>query len=211
MKINQCTHQSFGRAFTTQELRSYDKLLQDSRNELELKDTEAIIFDFNVPSKKGENTGIGTTLSNNSLKFVSFLKRMLGITSIQLEPQGKISVDNYSPYSGTNFGFGSHIIDLKLIEDDGLLPLGFCNQLDEKYTGDKNQREYKTDYPFALFNQEQALRKVYANFKALESDNKIKKEFETFRKENSLWLEKESIFRTLANYYGTEDFSRWII
>ena len=77
MKISTSINQTFGRAFTTQELRSYDRVLSDARKELKLKDTEAIIFDFNVPSAKGENTAIGTTFSENSLKFVfpvSFIK-----------------------------------------------------------------------------------------------------------------------------------------
>ena len=208
MKIHNYTNQSFTRAFTTQELQSYDRLLRDSRKALGLKDTEAIIFDFNIPSSEGENIGIGTTWSNNAIGFVKFLKRMLGITSIQLGPQGRITIDNFSPYSGTNFAFGSHIIDLKSLEEDGLLPLGYCKQIDKKYIGNRNIREYKTDYRFVLFNQEIALRKVYSLFKKLKSKNTLKREFEDFKTENP-WLEKESIYRALANNYKTENLDLW--
>ena len=56
MKITPASYvNNFGRAFTTQEKKAYASLLQDARDTLQIKDTSAIVFDFNVPSNKGEN------------------------------------------------------------------------------------------------------------------------------------------------------------
>ena len=99
---------NFGRAFTTNESIAYSKLLNDSRKALNLEDTTAIVFDFNIPSAKGQNTAIGTTWSQSMSPFIKFIKDMTGVTSVQLAPQGKISLGNTSPYSGTNFAFGEH-------------------------------------------------------------------------------------------------------
>ena len=98
MKINSAVYSNynFGRAFTTQEKKAYSALLSDARKELEIKDTSAIVFDFNVPSKVGEDTAIGTTWSDAMKDFISFVKDMTGITSIQLQPQGKIEMGNRS-------------------------------------------------------------------------------------------------------------------
>ena len=43
---------NFGRAFTTNEKQSYKKLINDTKKELGIKDTSAIVFDFNVPSEQ---------------------------------------------------------------------------------------------------------------------------------------------------------------
>ena len=89
--------QNFGRALSTEEKKSYAALLQDAKDVLDIKDTTAIVFDFNVPSEQGYNTGIGTTFSNAMQKFSLFLKSVTGINSIQLQPQGKIAQNNTSP------------------------------------------------------------------------------------------------------------------
>lgn len=209
MRITKLGHQSFKRALTTRELESYTRLLSDSKRELDIKDTTVVVFDFNVPSPKGENTGIGTTWSQNGFAFIQFLKQMTGITSVQLQPQGKISIGNVSPYSGSNYALGMHIIDLKSLEEEGLLPKGYNKKLDENYIGNNDDREYRTNYSYLLPNQEIALRKAYRKFISLESDSALKKEFKEFKDSNNSWLEREAIYQTLANYYKTEDLSLW--
>lgn len=209
MKITPSTYNhNFGRAFTTQEKKAYSALLTDVKNVLDIKDTTAIVFDFNVPSKKGENSAIGTTWSEEMKKFISFVKEMTGITSIQLQPQGKIEKGNTSPYSGTTFAYGSHIIDLsKLTTADygSILPLKTVADLDKNYPSDKIQREYKTDYSYTLPAQEKALKLAYSNFK----NSNLIDEFENFKEQNSAWLEKEALFTALSKHYGTNDYKKW--
>jgi 4-alpha-glucanotransferase len=218
MKINPIiSANNFGRAFTTTEKASYKKLVNDVKNELNINDTTAIVFDFNVPSEKGKNTGIGTTFSNEMLNFTSFLKDMVGINSIQLQPQGKITKTNMSPYSGTNFALGEHIIDLqKLTTEDYscLLTENDIKEADENYKQDKLTREYKTDYAYVLGTsqnngiQEILLKKAYENFKTNGSE-KLNKEFSQFKKENNDWLEKNSLFEALSTEYKTQDITKW--
>ena len=208
MKINNIASYNFKRALTTQELQSYKRLINDAQKQLNIQDTTAIVFDFNTPQKKGENTSIGTTFSNEAQNFAQFLKTMFNITSIQLEPQGKISLFNTSPYSGTNFSFGEHIIDLKKLEDSGLLKKGYVRNLDNNYPFDKIQREYKTNYEYILPKQKEALIEAYYTFKKGDF-SKLKEEFETFKKENYATLESESLFEILAEKYQTENFDLW--
>ena len=224
MNINKVMYKpNFGRAFTSKEKRAYSDLLKDTRTALNLEDTSAIVFDFNVPSEKGKNTAIGTTWSYAMEPFIKFIKDMTGITSVQLAPQGKINYGNTSPYSGTTFAFGEHIIDLsKLASADyaNLLPEDYIKSLDNNYTQDKNTREYRTDYPYVLGSstntgiQKEALHIAFDNFlNALEEGNEsvitLNKEFSDFKKENSQWLEKESLFVILTKIYGNDDFENW--
>lgn len=202
-----CNH-NFGRAFTTQEKKAYSALLNDVKDVLDIKDTTAIVFDFNVPSKKGENTAIGTTWSEEMKKFISFVKEMTGITSIQLQPQGKIEEGNTSPYSGTTFAYGSHIIDLSKLttsEYGSILPQKIVTDLDKNYPFYKIQREYRTDYSYILPEQEKALKQAYSNLK----NSDLVGEFENFKNQNLPWLEKESLFTALSKHYGTNDYTKW--
>lgn len=218
MEVNKITYASnFGRAFTTKESEAYSRLLKDTREKLQLEDTSAIIFDFNVPSKNGQNTGIGSTLSISMQDFIKFVKKMTGLNSIQLAPQGKITNGNRSPYSGTTFAFGEHIIDLSKLADKEygeLLDIEYVKKLDKDYPKDKNTREYKTDYPYALENQQKALKLAFENFiKGINSKNpqieKLYSEFENFKQENANWLDKETLFNALVKYYKTADINRW--
>ena len=207
MKIAQSFNSyNFGRAFTTQEKKAYASLLKDSRKALDIKDTTAIVFDFNVPSKKGENTAIGTTWSESMDSFISFVKDMTGITSIQLQPQGKIVPGNKSPYSGTTFAYGSHIIDLSKLakpEYGSLLSEQYVKDLDKKYPDGKRQREYRTNYDYIFPEFEKALNIAYSNF---DSTNE---EFVQFKKENENWLKGETLYVALSKLYGTDDYRKW--
>lgn len=215
---------SFGRAFTTQESKEYERLISDSKKELGIQDTSAIIFDFNVPSEKGYNLGIGTTFSDSMINFTRFLKKMTGITSIQLQPQGKISPANKSPYSGTNYAYGLHIIDLKKLTTEEYAELLDEQDLafhDRHYIGNKETREYRTDYNQAIgFDtkwrglQQRYMNEAYSTFrnKLACGDKKalaLKEEFEKFKQENDEWLEKEAIFEVLSQGYSTSDISQW--
>ncbi len=220
-KINNT--QNFGRAFTTDEKKAYSRLLKDSKKALNIEDTTAVVFDFNVPSDKGFNVGIGSTFSESMEKFTEFLRSITGITSIQLQPQGKISKNNKSPYSGTNFAIGEHIIDLKKLTSykyAALLSLEDIKTVDKKYPMDKSEREYITNYNYTIGDnktkgvQNLLLEKAYNNYiKKLNSKDKqaleLEKEFLKFQKENEFWLEKDCIFEALTAEYSSDSFYHW--
>ena len=224
MRINPIIpNQNFGRAFTTEEKKAYVELINEAKDALQIQDTTAIVFDFNTPSEKGYNTGIGTTFSDSLKNFMSFLKSMTGITSIQLQPQGKITQNNASPYSGTNYAFGDHIIDLKKLtkkEYANILSSDDIKKAEEEYPRDKITREYKTDYEYVLGSekedgiQEKLLKKAYENYKvAFEAEKpeavSLYNEFMSFQKENSSWLDKNALYEALIVHYGTSDISQW--
>ena len=224
MQITQTSNnQAFGRAFTTKEKQDYKKLISDARKELNIEDTSAIVFDFNVPSEKGFNPGIGTSFSDAMLEFTDFLKDMVGINSIQLGPQGKINYENTSPYSGTNFALGEHLIDFKKLTTPE-----YINMLKEKdlkealknYPGDEKLKEYRTDYTYTLGADnkigiyEKVLKKAFTGYLYPISifdieGMKFNYEFECFVKDNSDWLEPEILFQALTEEYGTDDINCW--
>ena len=223
-KIQQSNKQlNFGRAFSSNEQKAYNSLIADAKKALDIRDTTAVIFDFNVPSQTGKNTAIGSTWSENMRNFSKFLSDMTGITSIQLQPQGKISSGNTSPYSGTNFAFGTHIIDLIFLTKPqfaSLISTETITDIDKKYPSDKHTREYKTDYMYVLGNNtdngvyEQVLKSAYHNFyyKIKNSDKdalKLNKEFINFKKENKNWLIKESLFEVLKSKHNCSNFYDW--
>ena len=109
----------FGRALTTKEKREYKSVQEQARKLLDLDKTTATIFDFSIPATdKKKDTGIGTTFSEGAQEVAGMLKAMCGINSIQLQPEGEISNYVRSPYSGTGFSLGMHLIDLSKLKDD---------------------------------------------------------------------------------------------
>ena len=222
MHINRLSNlnHNFGRALTTQEKSAYKAFIQDAKKEANIQDTTAIVFDFNVPSEKGFNTGIGTSFSDSMQQFMSFVKDMTGISSIQLQPQGEITPSNHSPYSGTAYAYGEHIIDLKKLttpEYASLLDEDSIKSYDAAYKGDKTEREFVTDYSNIIGEsgiQSPSLELAYKTFveKIKQGDIqalKLNFEFENFKVDNASWLNKDSLYKILCQKYNTSDISRW--
>lgn len=205
-------HISFGRAYTSAEYQKWQDIQKRSNELLDIKNTSAILFDFNVPSQKEFNTGVSTSLSSNAHKFVGFLHKMLGINSIINGPQGEINAFNPSPYSGTSFSLGEHIIDLSRLTNDDYDKILSPQSLKKyQYQGDKS-----VDYSFALGdsvtkegNQQKALKEAYDNFKTLSSSSPLKKQFEEFKSKNADWLDKSTLYDAMTEKYGINDSKLW--
>lgn len=221
MRINNnFAYTNFGRAFTTQEKKAYKYLIKDSKKELNIQDTSAIVFDFNVPSEQGYNTGIGTTFSESMNNFVSFLKTMTGITSVQVQPQGQISKGNLSPYSGTNYAYGVHIIDLKKLTTDEYANILSLSDIETEIDKNGDISENLTEYEKVLGSenvdgiQEKLLKVAFSNFKEKLccEDNLIvnlNDELQVFIQKNYDWLQKNALFAVLSKYYQTDDINKW--
>lgn len=221
MRINNnFAYTNFGRAFTTQEKKAYKYLIKDSKKELNIQDTSAIVFDFNVPSEQGYNTGIGTTFSESMNNFVSFLKTMTGITSVQVQPQGQISKGNLSPYSGTNYAYGVHIIDLKKLTTDEYANLLSLSDIETEIDKNGDISENLTEYEKVLGSenvdgiQEKLLKVAFSNFKEklCNEDNltvNLNDELQVFIQKNYDWLQKNALFAVLSKYYQTDDINKW--
>jgi len=204
MRINSANQFNFKRALSSKEQVKLQALQNQARSELGIKETGAIIFDFNVPSIYGKNYAIGTMNSLSMPKFVDFLKEVSSISKIQASPQGDLQyskqkgkvVYNLSPYSGTTFTLGAHTISLeKLCEDryGNLLDENYVKSLDKNYPDLKIKREYSTDYDYVLGkNQDgilfEALHIAWENFK--QNDNVLVQEFVDFKNDLSTYARK---------------------
>lgn len=200
---------SFGRALTTQEKKEYQKTINDARKQLGIDKTTATIFDFSVPTAKND-TGIGTSFSVDAQQMAGLLKTMCGVNSIQLQPQGEISNFIRSPYSGTGFSLGMHIIDLTKLQDKSYGKLLTPSDMKTAYmqrTSDHENVNYEN--VFGEDGQKAMLRKAYARFTKLEPTSEMKVEFENFKKENSYWVEKDALFEAAAVANGSTDMKTW--
>ena len=211
MKVSSIqTSTSFGRALTTAEKKDFQKVTQDAKKCLGLDKTTATIFDFSVPTTNNKDTGIGTTLSDDAQKLAGMLKTMCGINSIQLQPQGEVSNYVKSPYSGTSFSLGMHIIDLTKLKDEEYGALLTVKDLQAPYfTKNTNHTSVNYDNVFGENGQKAQLQKAYDRFTKLDAKSPLKKEFEAFKKENSYWLEKDALFEAAAEDNGSRDVKTW--
>ncbi len=210
MKISAINNTAvFGRAFTTKEKKEYEKVQQEARQELGTDKTTATIFDFSVPTLE-HDTGIGTSFSNDAQEMSELLKTMCGINSIQLQPQGEISNFVKSPYSGTSFSLGMHIIDLTKLKDKSYGKLLTEEDMQSPYMNRvTNHENVNYDNVFSEDGQKAMLKKAYKNFTELSASSKMKKEFEKFKQENSYWVEKDALYEAAAAVNGSDDMKNW--
>lgn len=200
---------SFGRALTTPEKREYEKTLNDARKQLGIDKTTATIFDFSVPTAKND-TGIGTSFSTDAQQMAGLLKTMCGVNSIQLQPQGEISNYVRSPYSGTGFSLGMHIIDLTKLQDKAYGELLTSDDMKNSYmTRIEDHDNVQYENVFAPDGQKEMLRIAYSRFQELKPSSPLKKDFEKFKKENAYWVEKDALFEATAVANGSADMKTW--
>ena len=200
---------SFGRALTTNETKEFEKVQKEARKQLGIDKTTATVFDFSVPSLKND-TGIGTSFSPEAQDLAALLKTMCGVNSIQLQPQGEISNYVRSPYSGTGFSLGMHIIDLNKLQDESYGGLLTAKDLKSPYmTRVSNHDTVNYDNVFAQDGQKAMLQKAYARFEKLDESSPLKKEFEKFKKDNSYWVEGDALYEAAAVANGSQDMKTW--
>ncbi len=200
---------SFGRALSTKEQAEFEKEVNKAKKELNIDKTMATIFDFSVPSLN-RDSGIGTSFSNDAQKLGEFLKAMCGINSIQLQPQGEISNYVRSPYSGTGFSLGTHIIDLTKLSEEKYGELLTEEDLNSPFmTRVKNHNSVDYNNIFAPDGQKAMLQKAYARFIKLDANSPLKQEYEQFKRENTYWLEKDALYEAAAVANGSSDMRTW--
>ncbi len=200
---------SFGRSLTSKEKEEFSALQNQAKQALGLEKTTATIFDFSVPTQE-HDTGIGSSFSYDAQKMARFLKAMCGINSIQLQPQGEISNFIRSPYSGTSFSLGMHIIDLTKLQSDRYGSLLSEDDINSSYMNrTKKSDSVNYDNIFSADGQKAMLKKAFVEFSKLDSSSPLKKEFEKFKKENEYWLEKDALFDASAQLNKSENVKDW--
>ncbi len=194
---------AFGRAFTTTEESKWQKIQAEAKKKLGLNDTFMICFDSCMPETKGEDKGVGSSFSAAAKDFTDFATSKFGLTGIQYAPQGRLSGMTASPFSGTAFTLGEHLIDLKQLTTSA-------------YGEILSERDYKKTLlaaNSATVNYEklpphsgpvaQAIGSAFLNFKKLPENSPLKVEYGQFIEENQDWLEKEALYDCLEEDYKT--------
>ncbi len=213
MKIGNLTAKSpvFGRALCEREEQSLKQLTKEALDNLGINTVSTTIFDFAVPDSKYW-TPIGTMFSPAGISTADFANTYFGATNIQLGPQGQISNFIRSPYSSSIFALGMQTISPERLATPEYGKLLTRKELSESpYTSYENDN-YKVDYEY-LFDEEYGIKplliKAFKRFEKLPENSPLKIEFGNFKEENKDWLERDSVFETIAYKYGTNDTSKW--
>ena len=144
--------------------------------------------------------GIGS-LGKEAYKFVDFLKKS-NQKLWQIFPLGPTGYGD-SPYQCfSTFAGNPYLIDFDLLIEQNLLA-----EEDLKGVDFGGNEEY-IDYG-AIYNQKYPLlRKAYENFKANEN-KELKEKLETFKAENSSWLDDYSLYISLKNHFNGLPWNEW--
>ena len=144
--------------------------------------------------------GIGS-LGKEAYKFVDFLKKS-NQKLWQIFPLGPTGYGD-SPYQCfSTFAGNPYLIDFDLLIEQNLL-----SEEDLKDINFGDNKEY-VDYG-AIYNQKYPLlRKAFENFKANGNDD-LKRKLETFKAENSDWLNDYSLFISLKNHFNGLPWTEW--
>lgn len=211
---------SFGRALTTEERRQWEKFQQSSelKKELGLRynenmETIAVVPSFSVPSKKND-IGIGTSYSEDAQKMLGFFHSLMGINALQDLPEGEVSNANHSPYDSTNFSLGAHKVDLSklttpaygsLLTDSDLDYIVYEDGVDAL---DKTKVQY--DNVLEIGGNRDVLHVAFERFQKLPENSPLKAEFQTFKKDNAFWLNKDALYEAeVIKNNGERDFTKW--
>lgn len=201
---------AFGRRLNRSERRELAEITQEAKQKLGTDITTAAVFDFSIP-KSYHDTGIGSSFSGDAQKLASFLKALCGINSIQLQPQGQISNTIRSPYSGTSFSLGMHIIDLNKLLGKNYGNILKPEDFDKEPYLNRQINGHSADYDniFSKRGQKAILKKAYDNFMLMPSSSALKQEFEDFKSSNEYWLEKDALYEAAAQVNGTSNSDKW--
>ena len=144
--------------------------------------------------------GIGS-LGKEAYKFVDFLKKS-NQKLWQIFPLGPTGYGD-SPYQCfSSFAGNPYLIDFDLLIEQNLL-----TEEDLKDVNFGENEEY-IDYG-AIYNQKYPLlRKAYENFKA-NGNKELKEKLETFKTENSSWLDDYSLYISLKNHFNGLPWNEW--
>ena len=168
-------------------------LIKDALKALGKENLALIIHGSSFPALDGEDTGFGSFNSDAGHILIDYASNIFN--ALQLGPAGKTKSSDSSPYCGTIFSGNPLFIDLKKLTtkewDEILSEESFKKVVREN----PKQNSGRTAYSYICKAQIEALKEAWNNFK---TSKLLKKEFEKFKKENSFWLENDSLYEALS-------------
>ena len=187
------------------------KLISEALKVLGKDNLALIIHGSSFPSKNGEDTGFGTFNSEAGHSLIDYASGIFN--ALQLGPAGKTKSSDSSPYTGTIFSGNPLFIDLKQLTEkkwDNILSEETFNKVVEN---NPKQNSGRTAYSYIVKAQNEALKEAWNNFKSKEHGgifgSHLLKEFEHFKKENSFWLENDSLYEALSIENGNDYWYIW--
>ncbi len=170
------------------------------------KNLSLIVHGNSFPSVVGKNPGMGTPNSQGGRNLIDFISEMFN--SIQLGPGGKTKDTCSSPYGATVFSDNPLFIDLEQLSEEKwnkILPSEvfkkICDENPARHTN-------KTAYDYIFKAHSEAMKTAYSNF-IQQASGKLHKDFEKFKKVNSSWLEKDSLYEALITEHGNDYWPNW--
>lgn len=158
------------------------------------------------PAELAKNTGFGTTNSVAAQNLIDFLSGIF--TAIQVGPSGKTKGIDSSPYTGTIFSNNPLFIDLEQLTTNEWKNILSVKTYQDITANNPNKYVNKTAYSYIFSAQESALKEAYNNFKT-KKPKRLSAAFEKFKKENSFWLENDSLYEALILENNNDYWPNW--
>jgi 4-alpha-glucanotransferase len=182
------------------------KTIQKALKTLGKKNLALIIHNGSFPSASGENTGFGSSYATGGKDLIEYASGLFN--SIQLGPAGSTKSCDSSPYTGTIFSTNPLFVDLKELTTktwNNILSIETFNSIVE---GNPNKNTNKTAYSYAYKKYQEALTEAWNNFKTKAPD-KMKKNFDVYKRANSFWLDKDSLYEALSIEHENDYWPLW--
>ena len=180
------------------------KLVSEALKVLGKDNLALIIHGSSFPSIDGQDTGFGTFNSEAGHSLIDYASGIFN--ALQLGPAGKTKGSDSSPYTGTIFSGNPLFIDLKQLTDKKWNNILSEETFNKVVANNPKQNTGRTCYSYIFNAQTEALKEAWENFK---NGKKLKKDFESFKKENAFWLDNDSLYEALSIENGNDYWYIW--
>lgn len=182
------------------------KVISKALKVLGKKNFALIIHNGSFPSATDENTGFGSSYTRGGKDLIEYASNLF--TSIQLGPAGKTKSCDSSPYTGTIFSNNPLFIDLKDLTTKTWNNILSLDTFKSIVNENPNKNVNRTAYSYVYRKYQEALIEAWENFK-VKADSKLSKEFDIYKRENSFWLDKDSLYEALTLENGNDYWPSW--
>lgn len=180
------------------------KLIKEALKVLGKDNFALIIHGSSFPSKDGEDVGFGTYNSGAGHELIEYASNIFN--ALQLGPAGKTKSSDSSPYCGTIFSGNPLFIDLKRLTEKEWGNILSEETFNRIVSDNPKQNSGRTAYSYVHKAHSEAMKEAWDNFK---SSKLLKKEFNKFKKENSFWLDNDSLYEALSVENGNDYWYIW--
>jgi 4-alpha-glucanotransferase len=186
--------------------KSTTKTIQEALKVLGKKNLALIMHSNSFPSLPNEDTGFGSANTNGGKAVIDFASGIFNM--IQLGPAGKTKCSDSSPYTSTIFSNNPLFIDLKELTSGKWEKILSIKTYNEIVKNNPNKNTDHTAYSYICQAQQHALKEAFENFKKIKS-RKSQKEFESYKSENSFWLDKDALYEALSIEHNNDYYPLW--